>query len=241
MNVRYFNHLGIDRFRRAVIAFQRDEISVEGVAELARDPQLSERLVPAANFDVKLAPSKKELAKTVADAFQDAGYLDLPLEPTSRNIGIWAWLASANFAAVRGRPSPGSVELYVLQRDNFRNRWYRHRIAGPTRIYWLFRDDPSDANLLLSGVAYQHSDDMEQFASRSYTALNRPVLAAANRLYFNQRGYRRKPGRQDREKPGTIRHYISVIQQLDLTYDLQAMSPDQILDLLPPEFDRWKT
>jgi len=30
------------------------------------------------------------------------------------------------------------------------------------------------------------------------------------------------------------------MQQLDLTYDLYSMSPEQLLSLLPAEFDGWK-
>jgi hypothetical protein len=31
-----------------------------------------------------------------------------------------------------------------------------------------------------------------------------------------------------------------VVQQLDLTYDLYSMTGEQILQLLPGEFDRWR-
>jgi hypothetical protein len=37
-----------------------------------------------------------------------------------------------------------------------------------------------------------------------------------------------------------VRRLVAVIQQFDLTYDLYAMTADQILTLLPPEFDRWR-
>ena len=40
--------------------------------------------------------------------------------------------------------------------------------------------------------------------------------------------------------PGTFYRFIGIIQQLDLNYDLYSMSGNEILDLLPPEFNKWK-
>jgi hypothetical protein len=33
---------------------------------------------------------------------------------------------------------------------------------------------------------------------------------------------------------------VHVLQQLDVTYDVYGMTGQQILDLLPLEFDRWR-
>jgi len=43
-----------------------------------------------------------------------------------------------------------------------------------------------------------------------------------------------------KDMPGTLYRFIDVIQQLDLTYDLYSMNGEEILGLLPPEFDRWR-
>jgi hypothetical protein len=43
-----------------------------------------------------------------------------------------------------------------------------------------------------------------------------------------------------KRKPGTLLRFIDVVQQLDLTYDLYGMAGDQVLDLLPQEFDDWR-
>jgi hypothetical protein len=44
----------------------------------------------------------------------------------------------------------------------------------------------------------------------------------------------------EKSSPGTLLRFIDIIQQLDLTYDLYSMSGEEILALLPPEFDKWK-
>jgi hypothetical protein len=58
--------------------------------------------------------------------------------------------------------------------------------------------------------------------------------------YVTQRpeGAAPKRGVLTRTRPGNLRRLIAVIDQFDLTYDLYATSPDDILTLLPPEFDR---
>ena len=57
----------------------------------------------------------------------------------------------------------------------------------------------------------------------------------------------RAPGTQARVRiafsgpgPGTLRRFVHVLQQLDVTYDVYGMSGRAILDLLPSEFDAWR-
>ncbi|GAB4476624.1 MAG: hypothetical protein OHK0044_22590 [Burkholderiaceae bacterium] len=50
-----------------------------------------------------------------------------------------------------------------------------------------------------------------------------------------------KPGASAIDRPGSVRRFVRVLQQLDLTYDIHGMSGKAIVDLLPPEFDVWKT
>jgi hypothetical protein len=41
-------------------------------------------------------------------------------------------------------------------------------------------------------------------------------------------------------EPGTLRRFVHVLQQLDVTYDVYGMSGQALLDLLPAEFDPWR-
>lgn len=40
--------------------------------------------------------------------------------------------------------------------------------------------------------------------------------------------------------PGSLRRFIAVLSQLDLTYDLFGVSGKDIVSILPPEFDQWR-
>jgi len=70
--------------------------------------------------------------------------------------------------------------------------------------------------------------------------MNHGVLVAANTLYWDTNANRPKRGAApNSRKADTLRRFIDVICQLDPTYDLQGMTGDQILNLLPSEFSAW--
>ena len=244
MIVRSFNQPGIQAFESFLREYENARVTTADLNRILTNSNYHATFDRRLDFDYERTASKLSLAKSVCDAFVAARYRDLPLEPTGENLGMWSWLAATVFDVVRGRPQLGARHYYVLSPDTpqLRFRLLTHRLAGPSMIYWLFRDRPEDARLPLSGVAYQRGSDMNEFATRKEFMQNRSVMAVANRLYYNALGARPKAGRHgDPEtSPGTIQRFISVVRQLDLTYDLYAMTPEQILDLLPSEFDRWK-
>jgi hypothetical protein len=95
--------------------------------------------------------------------------------------------------------------------------------------------------LLLYGPLDKTSKYYEELSSRQGFVTNQGVIEAANMLYFDSRLGRPKygPGGITR-KPGTLLRYIDVVQQLDLTYDLYNMMGEEVLSLLPSEFDEWR-
>ena len=65
-------------------------------------------------------------------------------------------------------------------------------------------------------------------------------MEAATLLYLRNRKGKPKSGAISRKRPGTLFRFIDVIQQLDLNYDLYSMTGQEVLQLLPAEFDSWK-
>jgi len=59
-------------------------------------------------------------------------------------------------------------------------------------------------------------------------------------LYFDRKTAKPKRGSLMKNSPGTLYRFIDVVQQLHLTYDLYSMTGEEVLDLLPSEFDRWR-
>lgn len=239
--IRSFNASGIEAFESFLDRFEKGEATDVDAHALARDTRFSDLPDRRLMINVPMVASKRSLAKLVCQSFQDAGYAELPLVTSIEYRNMWTWLACRSFHLIRSHRANRSLNdfaYFVCSREW--NRFYRHRIAGPARIYWLFRDRPQDASLLLHGHAYEHSDWEEQLAARQGRIRNRDLIATANRLYWDVGNHRPKRGAQTRTRPGTVRRLLSFIDQVDLTYDVNSMTPDQILDLLPAEFDRWK-
>lgn len=120
-------------------------------------------------------------------------------------------------------------------------KYYRHLLAGPHKLMQLHG---RFARIFLYGPLTEHGDFSEQLASRMQLITNRALIQAVDCLYFDGDagdGGKPKRGSLTRTRQGNLRRLIAVIQQFDLTYDLYAMHTDQILELLPAEFDRWRT
>jgi hypothetical protein len=71
------------------------------------------------------------------------------------------------------------------------------------------------------------------------------VIRLAHTLYVNSKTRRLKEGVAaggGNQRPiGGIVRLIDVLDQLYMTYDVYGMTPEQLLPLLPPEFDRFKS
>jgi len=155
------------------------------------------------------------------------------------NYGIWDWLALLWFDNIcpldQGIRKVRETARYILSRD--RSDYYRHLILGSWDLYSLYG---LYSRLFLNCPPYIHNDWTEQLASRQDIITNKGLIEAVDWLYWDDKRGRPKIGATDRKRQGNIRRLIMVIGQLDLTYDLHAMSADEILLLLPEEFDLWK-
>lgn len=155
------------------------------------------------------------------------------------NCGIWDWLALLWFDKIcpenQGRRNVRETARYIVSRD--RTDYYRHLILCAWDLYSLHG---TYSRLFLKCPPYIHNDWTEQLASRQDIITNKGLIETADRLYWDNNRGRPKRGATDRNRQGNVRRLVRVIAQLDLTYDLHAMSADKILLLLPEEFDVWK-
>src|SRR6266581_1220942 len=178
-----------------------------------------------------------------------AGYLSEALRGVARrdldtNHGLWTWLALFYFDQLCPRSKdgvrhPGEGYRYIHPRigsAGFFRHYYRHLVAGPYRIFRLHGER---ARVLLHAPVHTHGDFSEQLGSRAEFITNGGLINAADLLYFDESVRNPKRGATNRKRPGTLRRFISVVQQLDVTYDLYSMTGSQIVSLLPPEFGVW--
>ncbi|MBP7510203.1 MAG: hypothetical protein KA807_20500 [Prolixibacteraceae bacterium] len=156
------------------------------------------------------------------------------------NSYLWSWLSAYYFDLVCpfevDRRNPKAEERHILSSENWR-RYYRHLIAAPVRLYTELGDL---AVGYLDGKIDVHGEYFEQLASAQDIATSPGIIEAANILFWDFNGNRFKHGSRGKDKPGTIRRFArDVIPQYQMTYDLNSMRGQEIVSLLPHEFDRW--
>ena len=167
------------------------------------------------------------------------------------NHALWSWLGmfyleQAAPRAPSDNPQPSAADVaYILdtQKQSMGTTGYRHRLMAAYEIYvrhgekaWCMLDQPL------------HS--MERFTLRLFGA---PILfnavgivELAHLLYADQetRSYKQSFAGSSqagvKHAPGSLPRLIDVLNQLYMTYDVYGMTAQQLLELLPPEFDRWK-
>jgi hypothetical protein len=237
--LRTLNETGIERFRQFLRKIRRGE-AVPSPA-FAFDDTCALPVDATLRVEHKPFTSKYELA----------GYLHGVLRPIDRadlleDVGLWSWLALFYIdelapAGADGRRRPREDYHYILvSRGERASGWYvnRHLLAGP---FGLFRRHGLNARVLLSGKPHEHGKFVYDLAWRADLISNRGLVEAVDRLYFDVSTNRPKRGATTDSNPGNLRRFIAVLQQLDFNFDLQGMTAEQILGLLPAEFDRWRT
>lgn len=156
-----------------------------------------------------------------------------------RDHGIWDWLSLAWFEQLcplhQGTRKVGETARYVVSSD--RTDYYRHLVRHAWDLYGLHG---VYSRLFLECPPHKNNDFVEKLACRQDIITNKPLIEAADSLYWDRRRGRPKTGATNANRPGNVRRFVRVVQQLGLTYDLHSMSAAQILSLLPREFQAWR-
>lgn len=204
--------------------------------EILEDAWYTAKLPGKAMVDERRFENRLDAAKYLYGILRPLGHAKV-----ERNVGLWSWLSLFYFDQVcplekTGIRKPGRDYRHILELD-FR-RHYRHLLASP---FSIFRIHGEKAPLLLHGPVTKISKFHEQLASRQAFMTNKGVIQAANLLYFDKKAGRPKSrSATGNDNPGTLFRFINVVRQLELTYDLYSMSGKEVIDLLPPEFDKWR-
>lgn len=232
--VRALNGAGIERFRAYLAALRAGHAS-DPPRELLTDASCTEEL----SVDVPIGPERFATRWGAGESLCSR-LAPLPAGEVEGNPGLWAWLALYYFDQLAPRRTgglrrPGRDYRHVAD-FGFRYR-YRHLLYGPFAVYRRHR---GHAILLLSGPLHVEQGVYQEITSRQDLIASRGVVEALNALYLDRARGLPKRGAQRAERPGSLRRFVRLLQQLDLTYDIYGMSGSAIVDLLPPEFDAWR-
>lgn len=236
MKLRRFNQRGIERFsdyRKNLLmdptaAPPLEWLEDSGLTEVVADVEVEKR-----NFSKRF-----DAGVYLVELISKAG-IELP----ERDAGLWTWLTLFFFDEVcpsdsSGEREPMAEERLVPKIGNYQ-KFFRHLLLGPYLIVRAHRDDPKRAMALLHNPVWGPGDIPAQLAARKEMVTNAAVVGAATKLYYDAANDELKPGSGSKVK-GAPRRLAIVLKQLDLTYYLYGLSADELLALLPKEFDRFR-
>jgi hypothetical protein len=230
MIAKRLNAEGIQTFED-YIQKRREGRDVELPEDILAGEQYTE--VPDTEVEVEEVDfeNRMEMARYLSDVFPDA---DPAIE---KDQGLWTWLALYYFDQLcPPDKTPNRTYQYVLRGDDNYKHYYRHLVNGPYRLY---RIHGSSARTMLAGPVHQHPDMAEQIASRQEVVTNEAMVQVADYMYWDSERDDYKRGATNKEDPGTVRRLIKVHDQLKRTYDVVGMNAEQVLGLLPSEFEGW--
>lgn len=237
MRLSRLNDRGVREFRQLLESARQGTV-LETPLNIISDAEFIEEIPGGAEFEVAKFGTRGGLALTVDSLLSETRLID-----DINDIGLWAWLAAVFFDSIcpigsDGKRHPGKDYRYIPT-TNWRD-FYRHLVRGPVRIHRIFSDEPNSAAIVLCQRPNAPGDFVEQLASRQERITNPAIIDAANRLYYDSETGKPKRGAgANWRKPGTLRRFGDLLDQLDLTYDLYSMSADDLVQLLPKEFSTY--
>ncbi len=226
-----FNQTGLDLFRK-IMQDQLDEAALDPI-----DKRYAKPLSETGPFQVGQFQTAREMAVAICKSFGDAD----PQKYAARE-GVWAWLYFALLDVVSPRVAGGKRKVLEFVRwypgdPNDYQKAQRHLVRMPTLLYSGLG---SSADHLLCGKPHTGPEIREQLTSQQ-DMFSVNFQQACRALYFDDKTGALKKGVAGQDTPGSTRRLAQVRKQLDVTWDMTDLSPVKILELLPAEFDRFKT
>ena len=234
------------RAAKTYLAVLRQDADAKPPAGLLTDSRYAEPVAPAVSVEQRPFANRREAGAYLADRLAPLG-----VGRIADNAGLWSWLGMFYFEQVVGWYADGQMRIapadvpYVIDPHSDRrgdSQRHRNRLLAAWDIYT--RHGEARARGLLSHPV----SAMEQLADRllgAVEAYRAPgIMDLANRLYTDPATGMQKSGvaggGQNQRPPGGIVRLLDVLNQLYMTYDVYGMTAEQLLPLLPAEFERWQ-
>lgn len=223
-----FNYTGLDAFKKVF----------EGrINASAIDPTTSvlvSKVDGTNSFTVSEHDTAKEMANDVLISIGTANLSKL-LERT----GVWAWLTFVMRdqlfkKTIDGKWKVGEVHRWYPSSPNDWQKGQRHLVRMPVL---LLHSLEQCADHLLCSHPSVLPEIREQLTSQQ-DMFNKSFQEVARTLYFDEARQSLKRGAGGKGA-GSPRRLAKVRQQLDVTWDLDHLNPNEIIEMLPAEFARF--
>lgn len=237
--IRRFTASGLAAARDCLNRLRQGEHT--NVAELLVSRQHTILMASDLEYEVREFEDRQEAAEYFYNLLGqlESGQSDLELDD-----GLWTWLAFkwldilAPADPENGLRAIMQTERYVLRPSDYQT-YYRHYLSGPYRIYKAHRDDLASVRAVLATPVTSPGEVVEQIASKQDIISNSTLMKVVTKLYVDAATNRLKRGSGGRAG-GSPRRLSDVLYQFDQTWDTAAMNADEVLQLLPEEFERFK-
>ena len=205
--------------------------------DLLENNDLTEKITSHSVIERKQFANRMECGRYIYELLE-AHSAQLP-EPES-DKGLWTWLAILFHLQLfkSGRDKVGQIDRWIPSTD-FR-RYYRHLLAGPYFVYKAHEDNPDRAFAVLCTAVSAPGEIVESIVSSKDLIRFPSIMEAVTKLYYDPITGGHKRGASSK-KNGGARRFTAVLGQFDLTFDFYGMTSDQILELLPSEFGRFRS
>jgi hypothetical protein len=234
MKARKLNKEGLRRFENHIESLRMGEI-IATPQDLLTDNETSEPIDPHIELKNQVFNSRYELGDALVQAIGQQN-----IQPLVGDSGFWSWLALYWFdqlcpAKADGARRPSMVYNYILSEG------YNHRPRHAIFTTWQLVDAYGEISkfLLCKGLSVR-GELIEQMMGRQYYMSCAGVIGAAAKLYWDPTEKSFKVGSATRKTAGCVARFITWLQQIELTYDLFSVDADELLKLMPAEFDRFK-
>ncbi|MEW6286709.1 MAG: hypothetical protein AB1509_10820 [Chloroflexota bacterium] len=228
--------LGVERFGLFL-----DELKSNPSATFPKELLSSPAYFETIDDEIEIMPykfkSRWDVANYLYSLISNSSLFDV-----ERDIPFWVGLTAFYFDVLCPPDNEGNRKVkewsrYIPEPANYK-RYYRHLLLGPYLIYRAHSDRPERAMALLCSAPHILSEVYEQFAAYQELVTNPAIIELVTRLYYDPKTQMLKRGASDKG-PGSPRRLVTVLQQFDLTWDLYAATADEILKLLPIEFEKF--
>jgi hypothetical protein len=236
ISIRTFNEEGLNEFERLINEIRNS--TIKNIPEdLLFNEHYSSAHEPIINIEKVDYKNKNELIPFIVEKLNLRANKHLYFDK-----GLWSWLAALYFDNIcpadgNGKRKVNETAFYILRDPKNYTKFYRHLLAYPSRIY---SELDESSKIFLIGSFSKRGEITEQFGAYQEIALNKGILDAANILYWDDSSKNLKRGAAGKGG-GSARRLVRIIRQYQLTYDLNAMQGQEIVELLPNEFLKWTT
>lgn len=161
--------------------------------------------------------------------------------------GMWAWINALYFDQLAPTKIRRSEHYIPVRRGSAGSLLHRNAARTAFELVTIHGDN---ARFALQQKMHTHGQLLESLSASQSIVRNRGFFAAVAKMYVQpdgkiKRGATAKPKKPQDRKPdddsgkGSIRRLPVALRRLDLTYDVEALSPEELISLLPREYSRW--